>query len=308
MTTMSYTLGHVSDVHLAPVALSDIFKNFSLKRLIGGMSWNLRRRRFHHRKMADALRADVLAQAPDHVCFTGDLVNISAPGEFKRGLAWLKEFGSGEWISFVPGNHDAYVPVDAAQSLGLFGEYFTSPTRAAEENFTFPFVRLRRNVAIIGLTSACPQPLYKAGGTLGARQLTVLATLLSDLGRRGFYRAVMIHHPPLEGLTISPRALTDANGLTAVLQQHGAELVMHGHNHRHMRNELLTVGGRAEVIGVPSASMAPDHGHDVAAWNLYRISRANGAWITEVVVRQWNAGSAAFTEAARFEFTSAQGN
>lgn len=304
---MSYTLAHVSDVHLAPVGLSDIFGNFSLKRLVGGVSWNLRRRHEHERRMADALRADVLAQAPDHVCFTGDLVNISAPGEFKRGFAWLKDFGSGEWISFVPGNHDAYVPVDPAQALGLFGEYFTSPTRAAEENFTFPFVRLRRNVAIIGLNSACPQPLYKAGGTLGAKQLAVLSTLLSDLGRRGFYRALMIHHPPLAGLTISQRALTDASGLTGVLREHGAELVMHGHNHRHMRNELVTVGGKAEVIGVPSASMAPGHGHDVAAWYTYRISRARGTWLTEVTVRQWNAESTAFAEAARFEFTSTPG-
>ena len=45
---------------------------------------------------------------------------------------------------------------------------------------------------------------------------------------------VLIHHPPLPGQAKRFRGLEDAAGLEAVLSRHGAELVMHGHNHRNM--------------------------------------------------------------------------
>ena len=40
---------------------------------------------------------------------TGDLVNISLPGEYAPALAWLESLGSPHDVTLVPGNHDAYV-------------------------------------------------------------------------------------------------------------------------------------------------------------------------------------------------------
>jgi 3',5'-cyclic AMP phosphodiesterase CpdA len=288
---MSFVLGHFSDVHLGPVQIRDVFAEFSAKRLLGGLSWA--NRRGHHRPaIANALRSDVLSQTPDHIAFTGDLVNLASRGEMVRGLKWLKDFGDNEQLSFVPGNHDDYVPRDFSSGLSLFMDFQSLPTPqpSTHQGYreAFPFVRLKRNVAIIGLNSSLPQPLSKACGTIGEKQLALLADRLQDLGRRGFYRAVLIHHPPLPNLTKSRKALTDAADLQEVLKSAGAELVLHGHNHIDMVNHIETKSGTAHVIGVPSASMAMAKHYPPAQWNRYSIMRSKGKWQTRLAKRVWN--------------------
>ena len=54
-----------------------------------------------------------------------------------------------------------------------------------------------------------------------------------------------------------------------------------------------------------SGSMAPGHGHDIAAWYLYRISRMKGLWQTDVSVRQWQPQAGIFSETRTFSLTSA---
>ena len=98
----------------------------------------------------------------------------------------------------------------------------------------------------------------------------------------------MIHHPPLPGLAVPRKALTDAARLADILASEGAELVLHGHKHRQMLNVLVGRDGNIPVIGVPSASMN-DTGHcELAAWNLYEISRNQGTWLTGVSTRAWD--------------------
>ncbi|MBL8790589.1 MAG: metallophosphoesterase [Rhizobiales bacterium] len=291
---MSFTLAHFSDVHLGPVAIADVFGDFRLKRIIGGLSWGLRRRAMHIRAHADALRADIHAQAPDHICFTGDLVNIAARAEFRRGLEWLKTVGTPADLTMVPGNHDAYVHLAHDTGLGLLNPFMEGD--GSSNDHIFPFVRLRRNIAIIGLSSAQPQRLNKAGGTLGKEQRTALATRLADLGARGFYRLVMIHHPPLPGLTPARRALTDAPELREVLKDSGAELVIHGHNHTTQINGLDTASGRAFVVGVPSASMVDKDGHESAQWHAYSVNRARGKWQTRLTIRRLHGATGRFVD------------
>jgi 3',5'-cyclic AMP phosphodiesterase CpdA len=290
---LAFTLAHFSDVHLAPLPKRAAFENFSLKRLIGGASWHFDRRKFHKAEMANALRADILAAKPNHVAFTGDLVNIAAQSEFRQGLQWLQQFGDGDFLSFTPGNHDAYVNVPWAKGLGLFEQYMSSDMRVEAP---FPFIRLRRNVALIGVNGACPQSLFRAGGTVGEAQRQRLATALQSLGERGFYRVVMIHHPPAPGLSHPLRSLSDAPDLKTLLEKHGAELVVHGHNHV----QSLSYIGSIPVVGVPSASMSPSGHHHPAAWNSYGITRGKGSWKTDVKTRQWNAGISAFEDTKTF--------
>lgn len=289
---MIFRLAHFSDIHLGPVTAGDIVSDFAVKRLIGGSSWHFRRKFLHRKAIADALKSDVLRQAPDHIAFTGDLVNICSQGEFARGEAWLRDFGDADRLSFVPGNHDAYVCNPYPTGLGRFARYFTGA--AGPDEAAFPFVRLRRNIAIIGVSSAVPQSLWRAGGTLGTTQIASLAEKLADLARRGFYRVLMIHHPPLPGLAVNRKALTDAAALQDVLVARGVELVLHGHNHLSMINKLQTATGTAHIIGVPSGSMASAKGHETAQWNIYGISRNKGQWETLLTIRAWNDARAGF--------------
>lgn len=291
---MSFTLAHFSDVHLGPVSLADVFGDFRMKRIIGGASWHFRRKGLHLNDNASMLRTDVLAAGVNHICFTGDLVNIAAKAEFTRAAAWLAQCGRAADVSMVPGNHDAYVKVPDETGLGLFQNHMQGDGIASEQQF--PYVRLRRNIALIGLNSAVPQSLRMAGGTLGEAQINALSTRLADLGARGFYRVVMIHHPPLPDLAKPRKALTDATALQHVLEEHGAELVLHGHNHTTMINRLKTKTGNTHIIGVPSASMADVPGHTSAQWHAYQVGRAKGQWQTRLSIRRLDGAAGRFVD------------
>jgi 3',5'-cyclic AMP phosphodiesterase CpdA len=307
---LALTLAHLSDVHLGPLPPGAAWKNFALKRPIGCLSWALNRHKIHDADVAKAIVEDIKAAAPDHVAFTGDLVNVAARAEFSRARKWLEDFGEPEWISFAPGNHDAYVPVRWEQGLGLFAPYMegdmdipaahTSSSIAAG----FPYVRLRRNLAVIGLTSAEPQSLIKAAGSLGPRQRQALSNLLRELKAKGYYRAVIIHHPPATGLAPGRKALTDAKALQEILANDGAELVLHGHNHREMLNFIEGPAGKVPLVGVPSASSNGSGNHAPAAWNLYEIYRNQGNWVTEVTVRGWDPQSRAIVAKRHFTLPS----
>jgi 3',5'-cyclic AMP phosphodiesterase CpdA len=108
------------------------------------------------------------------------------------------------------------------------------------------------------------------------------------LGQQGFYRVVMIHHPPLPGLALPRKALSDAAALKQVLAEEGCELVLHGHNHCFMLNWLATKSGQTPVIGAPSASLLGDKRHDPAGWNHFDIQRKQGRWQTDLTRHHWS--------------------
>jgi 3',5'-cyclic AMP phosphodiesterase CpdA len=290
---LRFSLAHLSDVHLGPLPTAWAFRHFHLKRILGALNWARRRRYLHDPEIAAATVASIDAAGANHIAFTGDLLNISAFEEFSRGREWLEKLGSPDDVSFVPGNHDAYVKVPYEEGLTRFAPWMMADGMK-DGALQFPFVRLRRNVALIGLTTALPQALHKAGGTLGENQLRNLPAVLESLQSQGFYRVVMIHHPPLPGLAPPRKALTDAEELQAILKDKGCELVLHGHNHRTMENWFETRSGPAVAIGVASASGAP-HGHyEAAGWNLFRIRRQHGRWQAEITRHHWNAASGKF--------------
>lgn len=300
------TLAHLSDVHLAPLPAADSWTDFLNKRFLGYLSWRLRRRHIHGREVADAVAADIRDHNPDHVALTGDLVNLSLRNEFTLAEQWLRGFGKPDWITFVPGNHDTYVATPWETGGGLWADYMTGDMRMTGQRqpggfaMPFPFVRQRRNVALIGLSTAVPQAYNRAGGTLGTPQIEALAGILTQLGERGYYRIVLIHHPPLPGQATPRKALTDAAPLRSVLEAHGAELVLHGHWHLFMQTALSTRNGKAHVIGAPSASGRPYLTHEAGGWVFYDIRRHEGIWRTEATVRTWDAEARAMKTSITF--------
>jgi 3',5'-cyclic AMP phosphodiesterase CpdA len=295
---VKFSLAHFSDVHLGPLPKGSLRHKPAFKKYIGALSWHLSRKYLHLPEIAAHLRADVIAAKPDHIAFTGDLVNISAEPEFTQGAEWLSHVGAPEFVSYTPGNHDAYVAVPWSDGLGKFANYMTNENA---KDKSLPFIRLRRNIALIGINAACPQSLLKAGGTVGPAQLEKLTANLKSLRERGFYRLIMIHHPPVPGLSNSMRELSDVTEIQSVLQNEGAELVIHGHNHAKSLNYIEAKSGRIPVIGVPSASMKESHGHDVAAWNLYEIDRVKGQWQTRVTIRSWNSKNNSMVQSDQFQ-------
>jgi 3',5'-cyclic AMP phosphodiesterase CpdA len=134
--------------------------------------------------------------------------------------------------------------------------------------------------------------------------LEALSKLLRDLKAKGYYRAVMIHHPPLPGLAPPRKALDDAAQLRDVLWNEGAEVVLHGHNHREMLTILEGREGKIPVIGVPSASSNGKSHYEPATWNLYEISRIQGKWATLVSIRAWDPTSRRIVAKSQFMLPS----
>ena len=93
------------------------------QRVLGYLSWQRRRYRVHRREVLDALVADLREQAPDHVAITGDLVNISLPAEFVQAAVWLRQLGTPDWVTVIPGNHDAYVEVKWREAWAHWSDY-----------------------------------------------------------------------------------------------------------------------------------------------------------------------------------------
>jgi 3',5'-cyclic AMP phosphodiesterase CpdA len=291
---LKFRLAHLSDPHLGPLPLSAAWRNFAAKRLLGTVSWQIKRKHLHLNRLADSVRADILANKPDHIAFTGDIVNVAALTEFDTAKRWIAALGSAQDVTFVPGNHDAYVAVPYAQGLQKLEAYMEGDMRVGHAtvhlggSVSFPFVRLRRNVAFIGLSSSQPQSLSRANGELGATQMATLGLILDELHAKGYARVVLIHHPPLYNQAPDRRRLHDAKALEAVLAEHGAELVLHGHNHSNSLAQLTSKTGVVPIYGAPSASMKPSKHHDAAGWTLFTLERIQGNWKIDAVRRAWN--------------------
>ncbi len=282
---MGFTIAHITDPHLAPAPLPG-FADFRLKRFMGYVNWKRGREGLNDMGVLARLVEDLRAQAPDHVAMTGDLVNIGMPSEFRLAALWMKTLGDPHDVSFVPGNHDAYVRASMPMLKATFEPWTTGDSGVSG----FPFLRVRGAVAIIGLTSAVPTGPLMATGRLGRKQLAALAALLDETSARGLARVILIHHPPLSRGEPPFRGLTDAAAFERIIGEHGAEAILHGHTHKQLIRSLpsratRTLGGRVPVLGAPSAAAAAHDPRTRAAYHLVRLELEGGLWRVSARVR-----------------------
>ncbi len=289
-----FILAHLSDPHLAPLPVPR-WSELACKRLFGYLNWQRKRHRIHQRSTLNRVVADLLAQSPDHIALTGDLVNIALPDEFTAARTWVAELGLPQDVSIVPGNHDAYVSAALGQPAASWGEYMRDPDGEPE----WPFVRRRGGVALVGLSTAVASPPLMATGRLGAAQLGRLADLLVAMRAEGLFRAVLMHHPPESEPRRHRERLLDATALRDVLGQAGAELVLHGHEHVHSVMWLDGPGARIPVVGVASASAAVGGHWQPAGYNLFRVTGAPKGWHCEMITRGFASTSADIVELDR---------
>ncbi len=258
MPSSMLTIAHLSDVHLAPITGLGV-RHINVKRALGFANWLRKRHKIHLRSTVDALVGDLARQKVDHIIVSGDLTNLGLPGEHEAALAWLKALGAPDRVSVVPGNHDIYCRLWRDPGVERWRAYMTSDAAGASrvENAVggFPYVRMVGGIAIVGVNSAVPTRPFMANGEVGERQLAALGRTLAKLGAEGLRRLVVVHHPPLPGQADARRGLVDAARLEATLVAHGADLVLHGHNHLDMHAIRNGPGGRRiDVVGIASAS------------------------------------------------------
>lgn len=281
------TIAHLTDIHLPELprpALSEL----SAKRFFGLMNWHWSRKFIHRMKTLDAITADLSLQEFHHLIISGDLTNLALRSEYEAGMQWLKQFKGADEVSFVPGNHDYYGKNLALYPDGTRGgellPYMTSDFKGAElgggNGPDLPFVRVVDNVALICLNSGIPTPLFKAYGAVSEASLAAFKRCLTLTKEAGLYRCVILHHPPLAGITSQSRGLNNDLAFQELLRKCGAELVLNGHNHKQRHDRLETKSGICHVIGTPSASVAKAGHYELARYNLFHISGTANKWET----------------------------
>jgi 3',5'-cyclic AMP phosphodiesterase CpdA len=297
------SIAHLTDPHIGPLP-SARARELMSKRFLGFLSWKVRRSGVHLDEVLDALVRDVHEQAPTHTVVTGDITNIALPEEFVRAARWLEQLGPATDVSVIPGNHDAYVAIPWNESLGLWAKYMTGDGEDdCSSSDDFPFVRIRGNVAIVGVSTALPVGPLLATGAVGRSQLDRLQRRLEFLGMRGLFRIVLIHHPPLKGATHTRKRLVDGDAFCAAVAEAGAELVLHGHTHRSGLMTIDSARGGVPVISAPSASASRQVGEHYARYHLYRIDGQGQTARVRVEVRGLNEHTFEFTREQEFELS-----
>lgn len=280
----SFLLAHLSDPHLGPMPQPRL-RQLAGKRAIGYFNWKRKRHAVHRRDVLGELVADMQAQRPDHIAVTGDLVNIALPLEFTAAREWLESVGAPHDVSLVPGNHDAYVGGIREHFPTAWADYLHGDGTRQDAEATFPYLRRRGPLALIGVSTAVPTAPFMATGRLGHTQRQHLERLLPKLAEENLFRVLLIHHPPVTSRGRWAARLRDSSELVELLSRHGVELVLHGHDHRHATVWLDGPRSKIPAIGVPSASaFAIGHAHP-AAYNLFSVAKENGAWRCDQHVR-----------------------
>ena len=295
-----FTFAHLSDPHLPlpPVRPHELLS----KRATGWLSWTRNRKFIHRPEALAAIIADVRAAGADHIVVTGDIANISTEAEFRQAAAWFAQLGPPDRVTVIPGNHDAYVQCPEGEGLAQWLPYMTGDAGSAPP--LFPAVRRRGPVAFIGLTTAVPMPVFVAAGTLGMEQIARFEAVMRALAGEGLCRVVLIHHPPQIGGARPRKGLTDAAAFRAAIARVGAELILHGHNHRVVLARIETPDGGVPVLGAASASAAPGTRHGAGGYNLIRVAPGDGAWAIDVDVRSICIDLAGCTVAQRFRLVA----
>lgn len=301
---MSTLLAHLSDPHVLDLRGVPLHRMLLNKRLTGWINLRMKRGHKHRPAVVEAMMADLRALAPDHVAITGDLTNLALEPEFEAARAMIERLGlDPEQVSVIPGNHDLYT--DGARRsgrfAGFFHKYITSDLDLAVDlpGGRFPFVRLRDDLALIGLSSAVPRLPLVASGHLGDAQRGALRAALAHPEVMSRVPVVLSHHPivdPRGRFAPTLRGLEDLAEFRASLDHGRDVLALHGHWHRRGHERLAgSKGATIHRLGATSASLVHHDHEKMASYNLYEIDRAGG--LVRAHARVWNALRERFEDA-----------
>lgn len=286
-------IAHLSDPHLAPLPPLS-WRDFLSKRVIGFLNWRLSRAGHLTRHFLDLLVEDLHRQKPTHILVTGDLVNLALEEEFRSAAHWLRNLGSPQNVSVVPGNHDAYVPGALERAYANWGPYMRgdqlqdplfdevveretrTKEKPSEDSPSFPYLRRRGNLAIIGVSTAVASLPFCAIGAIDLPQRERLARILHAPELQPLFRLLCLHHPPLPRQTGFNKRLLGAKTLCKLFERAPPHMILHGHTHEATLFYLTSQGGSVvPIVGVPSASKGPGGHRPPAGYNLFTIAQGS---------------------------------
>jgi 3',5'-cyclic AMP phosphodiesterase CpdA len=285
---------HLTDPHLTslrdwrPPALPG-------KRWSGYLSWRRKRSRQLQRGMLDRLIAAAREENPALLAITGDLAHIGLPQEIRQARDWLAQLGPPERVLLVPGNHDIYARDSWPAVARHWSDYLqlATPPMTGDGREAYPILREIDGVAFVGVSSSLPTAPLLATGRLGAAQLGRLQDMFRDLHRRGAFTCLLIHHPPVTGLTHWRKRLADEGPLEQLMRRERVPIALHGHLHCDLRARR----GDTRIYGTASASSVI--AATPASYRVIDVERESGGWHVTMTLKRHDAASGAFTAVDR---------
>ena len=291
-------IGHFSDVHLLSLKGTS-WTRFLSKRWIGGLNLLSSRARHHKAEIFDAMVEDFNGARIDHLVATGDITNVALESEFAFAREKFDKIALGSRdVTVIPGNHDAYVEEGREHFEAIFADYFASDQEWHSPSEAWPAVRVRGDLAVIGLSTSLQTPWFTCYGVLGDDQLSRLEAILSDTRLANKFRLVAIHHPPAgPRAEQKKRGLRDHQEFASVIQRAGAELILHGHEHEDVDNELAGPTGPIAVRCIQSGTYEAGNHERRARYRVYEIGGAdNRPKILGESVRVWRPSDGLFVD------------
>lgn len=276
---MALRFVHTSDIHLLDLRGVRPW-HYLNKRVTGRLNLALRRGKKHDQSIFDHTVAAAKRLAADRLVVTGDLTNLSLDPEF--ALVKDKLDAAGLPVTVIPGNHDTYTRgAEAARRFEAYLAQHMEGERGAED---YPFVQRFEGVGLVGLSTAIATPPFKAWGRVGPRQLSRLAEILDALREERRARIVLIHHPVTPDASKPHKELLDRDAFARVLADHGAELILHGHEHRRIDGTLPGRDGDVVVHGIASGTALSTDPVRRASFSLYDAASSS----IKRTIYQWN--------------------
>ncbi|HOU54762.1 MAG TPA: metallophosphoesterase [Myxococcota bacterium] len=263
-------LAHLSDLHLWPSGFVPVQALLG-RRLAGAANLWWTRKATLQRGVVEAAVQAILAQEPDVIVCTGDVVNLALPREFQLAREVLEPLCRTGRFRIVPGNHDFYTPESIDQRR--FEEAFRDCLGEGED---WPRVAdLPGGVRLILARSATRTLPLMAHGWLGRDQLQAIDTLARQGRAEGRLVVLALHHHLHLRWTFREVTgfLRDRGDLLAMLRHSGVGLVIHGHDHHPHAFVVPGADGQAiPVIGCGStARFDPARGR-LGRFHLYDLS------------------------------------
>jgi 3',5'-cyclic AMP phosphodiesterase CpdA len=267
----------LTDPHLSSLE-SFSFLKVKGKRKSGYLSWYRKRRYIHRPEILERLTQAVHDESPDRILLTGDLVHIGLEDEIIEAAHWLRRLGTPEEVMLIPGNHDNYAPDSQAAMIRHWCDYL--PAQAAEVNdyaAAYPVVRTTGGLRLIGVNTSCVTRIFSAEGELGKAQLSRLREALGgpvpgpagESPDRSEFTCLLIHHPPLPGMTKQRKALRDAGDLQRVIEKQQPDLVLYGHLHCNHEGQH----GETRTFCTASASSITN-----ASYRVFDLEKTDDGW------------------------------
>lgn len=214
-----------------------------------------------------ALRASLLAAAPDLVVLSGDVTQRARRAQFRAARAFIDSLAP-LTVMALPGNHDLPLFDWAARLLVPFGEY-----RRAIAHQLAP-TRTAAGFAVVGVNST--RLLRHKHGALPADVVEGVAQRLAALAAPAF-RVVALHHP-LEIVADADRRnrVRGAEAALAAWTAAGADLFLGGHIHLPYCVPAGPAAARAVALQAGTAVSTRRRGGRPNSYHLVRFGTEGG--------------------------------